>query len=136
MDQTVNPRLNLNESTKVGDVAHFAPKHGSRRIARCNPLPGVGLELLHPKRDLLHIIINAHDRDFYNLPQRDPLRWMADMSSPTHLRYMHKSLNSLLQLKECPIVRNGDHLALNHIPFLVTLLDIVPGMGLQLLQPQ
>src|SRR5262245_33764843 len=78
MDKTLDPRLQFDKGAVVGDVGHTALELGIGRVFELDALPGVGLELLHPKRYPLGLRVETDDVDLDALADIQGLGGMVD----------------------------------------------------------
>ncbi len=61
---------------------------------------------------------------------------MTDIACPAHLADVHQAFDPRLQLHKRAVVRDTHDLALDTGPHRVLLGDILPGIGVQLLEPK
>ena len=65
VNQAVNTFLQLNEYTKVGEVANLGIVLRTNRILALDSLPGILLELLDTKRHLALVAVEGQDNSLY-----------------------------------------------------------------------
>src|SRR5439155_776848 len=98
--------------------------------------PRILLGLFHAERDLLLRLVHfEHDR-LDRFADRHELRRMPDVSRPAHLGDVHQAFDTRLELDECAVVRDRDDLALHARSNRILRRDVLPGIGLQLLQAE
>src|SRR6185369_12066693 len=111
MDQSVDPILKFNESSKIRQVAYAAVHLGTDRISKINRAPGIVLELFHAEADAL---LNGVDAKNLNLNVLSFLKQLLRARSafgPRYLRHMHETLNAGFELDEDTVVGNRRYLA-------------------------
>ena len=59
MNQPVNPFINADKHTKIGDVLDFSGDGRAHGVLLGNDIPGIGFELFHAERDALIVRIDA-----------------------------------------------------------------------------
>ena len=79
MDQSVNPFLDADKHSKIGDVFDLAFDNGAGRIIFTDQIPGVRLQLFHAERDALGIHVDIEDDHLGLFPYADNLGWMPGL---------------------------------------------------------
>src|SRR6267378_7041872 len=111
MDQSVDARLDLDESTKARKVPNFSVETRADRVLLRQHHPRILLCLLHAERDLLLVRIDLeHDR-FDRLTDRHQLRRVTHVARPAHLADVNESFDTRLELDECAVVGDRNHLS-------------------------
>ena len=66
MDKSIDPFLNTDKDTEIGDIFDFALDNGAHRVIFAYQVPGIRLQLLHAERDTLGLCLNIehHNLDF------------------------------------------------------------------------
>src|SRR5208282_5304586 len=136
VQQSVDPFLDLDEGTVVGEVADRALDHGAGRVLAGHLVPGVDLGLLHAQGDFLLVLVDAKDHDFDLVANVDQLAGVVDPLGPAHLRDVDQALDTLLELDKGPVAHDVDHLADDAGAHRVLVGHILPGTGALLLEPQ
>ena len=136
VDQAVDAVFHLDEGAEVGQVADFALNDRTNRIPLDEGNPGIALALLETQADLLVFLVDLQDHDVDFIADRNDLGRMLDVPRPTHLTDVDQALDTTFQLHEGAVVGDGDHASANDSLFGVTLVDVVPGIGLELLQTE
>src|SRR5437764_3690312 len=78
MDEALDPRLQFDEGAVVGDIGDAALELGAGRVFQLNPLPRIGLELLHAEGDALRLRVEADDLDLDALADIQRFGGMVD----------------------------------------------------------
>ena len=136
MDQAIDPFDDLDEGTEIGEVAHLAEKAGPDRELLVEGVPGVGLYLLQAERDLLAIRVDPEHLHVHVVAHGQDFRWVTHISRPAHLGDMDQPLDPLLEFDEGAVVHDRHDPPADDRSFGVLLADIVPGIGLELLETE
>ena len=135
MQQPVDPFLDLDERPVVGQVAHLAVDHGSRRVLACDLRPGVLGELLEAQRDFLLVRIDFQDHHVDFLSHAQQLAGMVDSLGPAHFADMHEAFDAFFEFHERPVAHDIDHGALDHRVQRIAVHGAFPRAGTLLLEP-
>src|SRR5690606_11059823 len=136
VDQTVDARLDLDECAERREVAHLALDTRADRILLRQREPRILLDLLHAERDLLVVAID-HQHDRLDLvADVHQLRRVLHDPRPRHLTDVDETLDALLQLDECAVVRDRHDLAAHAHTDRVLPLDVLPRIRQQLLEAE
>src|SRR5690625_4977921 len=132
VNQPLDPRLELDESTVIGDVRHAAREDGADRVLDADRLPRIRLELLDAEADALGLLVDADDLHVQRLADRDDLGRMID-AAPCHVGDMEQAVDTA-KIHESTVI--GDVLddALDHIAFLQARDDLGALLGTALLE--
>ena len=136
MDQSIDPRFNLDERTEGGQIPHHSADLRSRRVLGRKCEPRIFLRLLHAERDLLLFFINTQHDALEFVVDRRQLRGMAHVSSPAHLGNVHQALDPLLQLDKGTVVGDRYDAPANPASDRVLGGYVLPRIGLKLLETQ
>src|SRR5439155_96660 len=98
--------------------------------------PRILLGLLHAERDLFFGLVHLQNDGFNRLADRHELRGIPHVSRPTHLGDVHEALDPRLELDEGAVVRDRDDLPLHACSNRILRRDVLPRIGLQLLQAE
>ena len=134
--QTVDALLELDERAEVGQVADLALDAHARRVLLVERQPRIRLDLLEAERDLLVGLVDLEHHRLDDVADVDDLRRVPHVARPRHLGHVDQALDALLELDECAVVGDRDHLALDAVADLVLVLDAFPRIGLELLQAE
>ena len=136
MQKTVDAILEFDEGTVVGKIANLAADVVTHRVLLGNDLPGIHLDLLHAKADFLFVLLDLKDHHVHFLSLGYHFTGVGDSTGPGHLRDVNQSLDTLFQFDEGTVGKNVDNLAADFGTDRETLLDVVPGTRLGLLESQ
>ena len=106
VQETVDPIINLNEGTVVGEIAHHALHNGVWGIVGSHFLPRILLGLLHAQRDFLLLFVDGKHNHLHLIAGLHELTRMADALGPTHLADMHQAFDAILEFDECSIAHH------------------------------
>ena len=115
MHQTFDAGFQLHKGAVVGDVADATGKAGANRIFGIDAIPGIGLKLLHAKRNTLGFGIEADDLNLDRLANRQNLARMVD-PAPGDIGDMQQTVNAAQIDKGAIIGEVLDH-ALDDLTF-------------------
>ncbi len=93
MDQAFDARLEFDEGTVVGDVRHAAMEASTNRVSRLDALPGIFLQLLHPERDAVGVVIDLDDLHLHCLADVQHFAWMID-TAPGDVGHMQQTIDT------------------------------------------
>src|SRR5215469_9587633 len=136
MDQTVNSVFNLDESSKVGQVANAAFNSRANGIFFVQTFPRIRLKLLDAQRNapLLRVHVQHHAINLVaNVHQ---LGGMLHALGPRHLAHVYQAFDALLQLDESAVVSNAKNAAFYARADRIALSRIQPGIRRELLESQ
>ena len=136
MDETVDALLDLDEGAEVGEALDHALEALARGVVGVEHLPRIRIGLLHPQGDLLRFLVELEDDDLDEVADGYQLRGMAHVLGPRHFRDVNEAFDPLLELDESAVVGDADHLALGLRALGETLVDHLPWMRRQLLEPE
>ena len=136
MKETIDPILELDESTIVGEVANRTLDNRPDREFFRHEIPGVLLNLLHAKRDLLLLLLDLEDYHLGLISDRDHLVGMVDALGPGHLGNVNQSLDAGLELDKGSIREHVHHSSLHPAADRIFLFDIGPRTLFLLLEPE
>ncbi len=108
VDETVDTRLDLHESTERSEVAHRPSELGARRVLHRQRQPRIFFDLLHAQRDLLVVRVDLEHHHFDLLGDGHDLGGVADVTGPGHLRDVYEPFDALLQFDERAVIRDRD----------------------------
>src|SRR6266446_6316058 len=132
----------LDVAAEVDDDAlvhepHDTTAHlGADRVGLADPQPRILLGLFHAERDFLFGLVDFQDDRFDRLADRHELRGVPDVPRPAHLGDVDQPFDARLELDERAVVRDRDDLALHARSNRILRGDVLPGIGLQLLQAE
>src|SRR5688572_20442699 len=136
MYQPVDARLDLHERAEAREVADLPVDARADRITERQHHPRILLRLLHAERDLLLVRIDLeHDR-LDHFTDRHELRRVPNVARPAHLADVHEAFDARLELDERAVVGDRHHLPLHASPDRVLGGDVLPGIGLELLETE
>src|ERR1700736_4676872 len=136
VDESVDTVFDLDESTEVGEVADAALDDGADGVLVLKLLPRILLELLHAERDAAVAGVDAENDGVDLVAGLDQLRRMLHALGPGHLGDVNQSLDSLFELDECTVVRDGKNAAANLCPDRVALRRVEPRIRRKLLEAE
>src|SRR5687768_10844608 len=136
MYQPVDARLDLRERAEAREVADLPVDARADRITERQHHPRILLRLLHAERDLFLVRIDLeHDR-LDHFTDRHELRRVPNVARPAHLADVHEAFDARLELDESAVVGDRHHLHLHASPDRVLGGDVLPGIGLELLETE
>ena len=133
VDESFDTVLRLCEHTEVGDVADNCLVDGTDGILVADALPRIGGELLQTERHLPVLAIDGKDLSLYLVSDLEELLSAMQPGGPGHFGNMDETLDTGLDLHECTVVGDKDHLALDGVTDLEVGVEVVPRMGSKLL---
>ena len=136
MDQSVYALFDFHESAESGDVTHASTNHGAHVVPLVERQPRVRLGLLHAQGDLLVLLIHLEDHGVHVLVDRHHLRRVGNVLRPGHFGDVDQSLDAPFEFHEGPVVGDADDPTRDTRTDRVFLLDVRPGVGLELLETQ
>src|SRR2546423_4043934 len=136
MDQSVDPRLDLDEGAETGEVPHLAVETRANWVFLGQHHPRILLRLLHTERYLLLVRIDLQHDCFDRLADRNELRRMTDVARPAHLADVNEAFNSGLELDERTVVRDRDDLPGHSRTDGIFFGNILPRVALELFQAE
>ena len=136
VDQSVDPRLDLDERAEGSEVPHDSREACAGGVLQRQREPRILFDLLHPERDLLLVRIDLQHHGLDLVTDRHELGRMPDVARPRHLRDVDQSFDALLQLDEGPVVGDRHDPSLDSGTDGIPLLDVRPGVGQQLLETE
>src|SRR6185437_528361 len=136
VNESIDPRLDLDERTKGCEVADLAREARSHRILVRQHDPRILLRLLHSQRDFLLGGIHLEHDGLHHLANGHQLGWMPHVARPAHLADVHESFDARFELDERAVVRDGNDLAVHTCAHRILLGHILPRIALQLLQAE
>ncbi len=134
--ETIYPLLELYEGPEVRQVADLAGDARSHGIALLQGQPRIGLDLLQAQRYLLVLFVHLENHGLYGVADRQHLGRMPDMLGPRHLGDVNQSFDALLELYEGAVVGYADDPAFDPVADRVLLIDVLPRVPGELLQPE
>ena len=136
VDQAIDPLFDTHKNSEIGDIADNPRDNASLRVLLFQRLPGIGGGLLQTEGDSfgLGVDIQDHHRDM--LAYRQYLGGVFDFPCPEHLRHMDQSFNARFKFNKNAIVGKVDHPPLDERMDGELILDRLPGIFSQLLEPQ
>ena len=136
VDEAVDARLDFDEGTEGGQVAHGPGEARSGGILQGQREPGILLDLLHAEGDLLVVRVDLQDHGFDFVADRHDLGRVTNVAGPRHLGDVDESLDPLLQLHEGAVVGDRHDLAAHPRTDRIAVPDVRPRVGQQLLQTE
>ena len=136
VDQSVKPFLNFEERAKLGQVADAAGDLRADRIFFCEFRPRIGLSLRQAEGNAPMIRSHLKHHHVHGIADLHQLRRMLFPLRPAHLRNVHQTFDSGVELDEGAIVRGAHHPALYARAHGESLRHRRPGIGKQLPPPQ
>ncbi len=134
--EAVDPVLEFDEGPEGDKVADHAlvPRVGA--VLRLEGFPGILLGLFQAEADLLVFLVDTEDHHLDIFALADDLVRVLDMLRPAHLADMHQPLDAGFDLDEGAVLGEADHAALHLLADLVLAVDLVPQVGVKLLQAE
>ena len=136
MHQAIDSLDDFDECTEVREIADLAGEARTNGELLVQRAPRIRLHLLETERDLFVFGVDLEDLDVHIVVDGQDLGRMAHIAGPTHLGDVDQTLDALLQLHERPVVDDGDHATGDHRGLRILALDIIPRIGLKLLETQ
>ena len=136
VDHGVEPFLEPHEGAVAGEVANLAGHPGADLVFLLGQIPWVGLELADAQGDFLLVLIDAEHHGLDVLAGLDHLGGLVDALGPGQFADVHQPLDARLQLDECAVRHEVDHLACHLAADGIFLLDLVPRVSLFLFQAE
>ncbi len=136
VQEAIDALLDLDECAVAGEVANRAFDDRTHGVVLFDEVPGVGLGLLHAERDLLLGVVELKHNDLDWVAGLDQLGGVVDATRPRHLGDVDEAFDALLQLDECTVGHDVDHLALVLAARGVACFDAVPRRSGLLLQAE
>ena len=132
MDEAFDARLKLDEGAVVGDVGDSAAQAHRDRVFGLDSLPGIGLQLLHAKRDAVRLVVDLDDLDLHLLTDVEHLGRMID-APPGDVGHVQQAVDAA-QIDERTIV--GDVLddAVDDLTLFEILHQLLTLLGARLLE--
>src|SRR5262249_29973431 len=137
MQQALQPRLQFDEHAEVGQLRDLALLDVAGVVAAGDvAFPRVVGHLLQAQGDTLALLVHVEDDALDLLALADHLTGVADLAHPAHVADVQEAVDPLLNLDKSAVVGQvaddpGDLCARR-----VALGDLVPGVGLHLLDAQ
>src|SRR5688572_29965541 len=100
VNESVDPRLDLDERTEAREVAHLAGDPRTHRVLEREHHPRILLRLLHAERDLLLVRVDLEHHRLDGLADGDELRRVTNVARPAHLADVDEALDAGLELDE------------------------------------
>jgi hypothetical protein len=136
VDESVDPVLHSQKNAEVGDVADIAPNHGADGVTALQHFPGVGLTLFDSEGDPLPVGVEIQHHDLDLVCRRDLLTRVVHPLGPAHLRDVNEALDTRFEFDECPVVGDGDDLAVDARADRVLIFSRGPRVRLKLFETQ
>src|SRR6266571_521069 len=145
-DEALDVVPQVDDHALVHQPQHAAAQFGAHRVGLADPEPRILLRLLQAQRDPLVLGVDVQDQHLPlvhlehhrldRLADRHDLRRVPHVARPAHLGDVDQSLDPGLQLDERAVIRDRDHLPLHPRADRILRRHVLPGVGLQLLQPE
>src|SRR6516225_5553601 len=132
MDQPLDAGLELDESAVVGDVGDAPGITRANRVFRFDAVPGILLQLLHPQRDAVRLVIDLDDLDLHLLADVEELGGMVD-PPPGDVGDVQEPVDAA-EIDEGAIVRDVLDHPVDDLPLLQVLHQLLALLGARLLQ--
>ncbi len=136
MHQAVDALLEADEDPEVGDVADQALDLRANGIGLLDHAPGVGLDLLHPQRDLALLLVDVEHHRLDLVAHGEHLRGVLDALRPRHLGDVDQPLDARLELDEGAVLGERDDAPADAPADGVAHRGVDPRIRLDLLEPQ
>src|SRR2546426_708849 len=120
----------------VHEPQHPAPQLGAHGVRLADPQPRVLLRLLQAQRDPLVLGVDVQDQDFHLVALLHDFRGVLYPLGPRHVGDVDQPVDARLELDERAVVGDRHHFALHACAYRVLRGHVLPGVGLQLLQPE
>ena len=134
--QAVDALFNLHEGPIIGQIANPALDPRVGRIFFGYVGPRIWLGLLDSQRDLVLVLVDFEDDDLDHVADGQHLGGVVDPAGPTHFADVHQPFNAGFELHKRAVVHDVDHLALQAAFDRIAILDLLPGVRLELLVAQ
>ena len=132
MDQTLDPRLQLDEGAVVGDVGDAALEAALDRVLGLDAFPGVGFQLLHAQADALGLGVEADDLDGDGLADLQRFRGMVD-AAPRDVGDVQQAIDAT-EIDERAVIGDVLDHALENLAFLEVGHQLRAGLGAALFE--
>ena len=132
MDEALDTRLELNKRAVVGDVRHAALQLLADTVARLDVRPRVFLQLFHPERDAVRLVVDLDDAHLDLLADGQHFARVVD-SPPGDIGHMQKSVDAA-EVDEGAVVGEVLDRAVDHLAFGEVGDDLVALLGPALLE--
>ena len=137
MKETFEVVLESDEDTEVGDLGDFATDELPRLVLLWDAgIPWIVVELFHPQGDTATGLVDAKDAALDLLALLEHFAGVTDLACPGHIRDVQQSIDTFFELDERTVVGQVANLASDFCVLGVALEDIVPRVGLGLLDTQ
>src|SRR5262249_9348296 len=125
----------LHKRAELGNAGHGPLDHGAGRELFRRLDPGIAQGLFETERDSAFIGIHAQDHRLYGLARLDHVAGLPGFLRPRHFREVDQSFNAGLKFHKRAELGHARHNATHALAGFVLLSRRVPGMWLQLFQP-
>src|SRR5579872_450661 len=113
VNQSIDTVLDLDESSKVGQVAYPAFDGHADRILIMQGVPRIFCKLPHAQGNAALARIDVQHHTFDLIADVNQLRRMLHALGPRHFTDVHQTFDALLEFHEGTIVGHADHAARN-----------------------
>src|SRR5882762_1396412 len=136
VNQTIDAGLDFDECTERGEVADLAAEPRADGILLRQRHPRILFGLFHAERDLLLGLVHLQYHSFDRLADGHELGRVPHVAGPAHLGDVHEAFDARFELDERAVVRDRDDFPLHARSNRILRGDVLPRIGLQLLQAE
>ena len=136
VDHAVDAFFEFHERTVGGQVADRALDLVPDHVADFDLVPRIGLELADAEGDLLLVAIDAEDDGFDFLAERENVGRARDALGPGEFGDVDEAFDAFLDFDERAVRHEVDDLAFDFLTDREALFDVVPRIGLHLLEAE
>lgn len=136
VDQAVNALLDLDEHAEVSEVAHLGGVAAADGVFLLDVLPGILLELLEAEAHLALLAVERQNHGLDLVAGLEEVLRAAEVLAPAHLADVDEAFDAGLNLDERTVVGHYHYAALDVVAHLEVGVEVVPGMGHELLDAE
>src|SRR5262245_20634077 len=132
VDKAFDPRLQFHERAVVGDVGDPAFEPRAHRVFGLDTLPGIVLQLLHPERNAVGLVVDLDDLDLHLLADIEHFGRMVD-APPRDIGDVQEPVDAA-EIDECAVVGDVLDYAVDDLPLFQVLHQFLALLGARLFQ--
>src|ERR1035437_3483772 len=136
VDHALDALGHLHERAELLDAGHRALDHRAHGKFLRRVGPGIAQRLFETERNAPVRRIDAEHDHVHRIAGVDHIGGLAHLLGPGHLGEMHQAFDALLQFDESAEIGDARHATLDALAYLVLVGDQVPGVRLELLEPE